>query len=276
MQLLQNFISVFDQILALLRTPPKESLHSVCTLQTPLTVCRVGVGGDGPHKAVCSFWRQVVPAGPDCSSILYPYACAPKSIKTSPAPPSLEYINYVNIQTVPPAIPSWYSYLRTNYIAQKRRHKGRVYNMDTHVKTQLSFHTVTKRKAIQGAASHLLKCTFFISSLKAATNEILLPLFSPACDPFKVLFSCISLSFCCYVSLSYKVHFYTVSDEIKPLYTTYYSLEIFHRIIPLIFFMLFSVMSEILIFFPTLSYPHTPNVFILLCVMPPKHMLHAY
>lgn len=123
--------------------------------------------------------------------------------------PSLEYIDYVNIQTVPLAIPSWYSYLRTSYIAQQRRHKGRVYNMDTHVKTQLSFLSVTKLKDIQGAASDFLKCTFF-SSLKVATSKILLPLFSPACYPVKILFSSVSLSFCCYFSLSYKVLFLSI------------------------------------------------------------------
>lgn len=143
------------------------------------------------------------------------------------------------------------------------------------MKTQLSFLSVTKLKDIQGAASDFLKCTFF-SSLKVATSKILLPLFSPACYPFKILFSSVSLSFCCYFSLSYKVLFYLLSNEIKLLYTTYYSLEISHRIIPLIFFIFFSVMSEILIFFPTLSYSHTPNLFTLLCMIPLKHMLHTY
>lgn len=146
MQLLQNCTSVFDQILALLHTHPKQSipcLHAVCTLQISLTECRVGVGLVGSHKPVCNLWRQAVLAGPDCSSILYLHACAPKQIKTNSAPPSLEYINYVNIQTVPPAIPTWYS---QDKLAQQRGHKGRVYNMDTHMKTQLSCHCHKKRR----------------------------------------------------------------------------------------------------------------------------------
>lgn len=90
----------------------------------------------------------------------------------------------------------------------------------------------------------------FFSPLRIATNKILLPLFSPAGYPFKVFFSSICVSFCWYFILSFIVHFYAVSNVTKLFYTTYYSLEIFHGIIPLIFFIFFPVVSEILIFFP--------------------------
>lgn len=63
-------------------------------------------------KAACKLERPVCPVS---SNIWYPSAGqgASQSITTIRALPSLEYINYASIQTIPPAIPSWRSYLRT-------------------------------------------------------------------------------------------------------------------------------------------------------------------
>jgi len=96
-----------------------------------------------------------------------------------------------------------------------------------------------------------------VSDLSSLIFLILLP-----CYPFRVLLSSISLSFFCYsFSLSCKVHLNAKSAVFKLLYTKY-SLEMFHRLIPLMFsFSFFSVVSEILIFFPTLFSPrHTKTL----------------
>lgn len=180
----------------------------MCTLQISVTECRLGVGDVGPHKVVCNLQRQ---AGPDCSSILFLYACAPKSIKTNSTPPAVEYINFVNIQTALPAISTWYSYLRKNYIAQQKGQKGRLYNMDTHMKTQLSFVTVTKRKKYTGCSLwppetynffHLLKlqqikscCHFFL--LHVIPSKFCFPLY--LCLLLMLFLTFIKITFLCSV-----------------------------------------------------------------------------
>lgn len=227
----------------------------MCTLQTSLTVCRVGVWDVGPHKAVCNLWRQVGPAGSDCSSILYPYACAPKSIKTNSAP---HLWNTLIMQTsrqfllqYPPVILilgqtillsregtkeeciAWTHIWRLNYLFSLSQNE-KIYRVQPLTSWNVHFFHLLKLQQIKSC------CHFFLLHV----------------IPSK--FSSVSVSFCSYFSLSYKVHFYAMSNEIKLLYTTYYSLEISHRIIPLIFFIFFSVMSEILIFFPLfLTHTHT-------------------
>lgn len=90
-------------------------LWAGCTLQVSL------LGWD-PPGAACSLGRSVCPAGPISRGTLYPFSgpCVPRSVTTITTPPSLECINYASIQTVPPAIPTWCSYLRTNHIAHLR------------------------------------------------------------------------------------------------------------------------------------------------------------
>lgn len=90
--------------------------------------------------------------------------------------------------------------------------------------------------------------TFFspkniISPLKFAANKIcqalafLLLIFLPWYS-FGGLFLFLSLSFfCCYFSLSWQAYLYAMSAVLK-LYKIYYSLESFHMLVPLIFFVL--------------------------------------
>lgn len=90
----------------------------------------------------CNFGRPVYPVGPVSSSILCPSVgqCTPKSNENISAPPPLECINYASNQTVSPAIPTWFSYLRTKHIAHQRKVcvRGR-----TSSKTQLACLAVT-------------------------------------------------------------------------------------------------------------------------------------
>lgn len=51
--------------------------------------------------------------------------CIPKSIVITTTPPSLEWIDYVSIQIIPPAIPTWCSHLKTDHIAHQRQWQGR-------------------------------------------------------------------------------------------------------------------------------------------------------
>lgn len=52
-------------------------------------------------------------------SVPFAGPCVPRSVTAITTPPPMECINYASIQTVPPAIPIWSSYLRTDHIAHQ-------------------------------------------------------------------------------------------------------------------------------------------------------------
>lgn len=84
---------------------------------------------DGHRKGIYlkAAWNLFRLDDPVSSRILHPFAswCASKSITDISAPQFLECIDYVNIQTVPPEIPTWCSGIRTNHITHQRAGKGK-------------------------------------------------------------------------------------------------------------------------------------------------------
>lgn len=93
-------------------------------LRAGCTLAGVPAGVGSTWKLPCKLWRSVCPVGPVSRSILYPFAgpsFVPRSIIIITIPPFLECINYASIQTVPPAIPTWCSYVRINHIAHQEQ-----------------------------------------------------------------------------------------------------------------------------------------------------------
>lgn len=107
---------------------------------------------------------------PVSSSILHPFAswCASKSITNISAPPFLECIDYVNIQTVPPEIPTWRSCVRTNITHQRAGKGKRLLGEEAHKDSTILVTTQCHVSSLQLQVSRpektlLTVCTFSFS-----------------------------------------------------------------------------------------------------------------